>query len=220
MPGGVSMPGGISLPGGVSLPAAAPAAAAPRPVPERARTLSRAEWRAEAAFAVWVERLKGFAAAEDIEARLAIGADAANEMVGELIRTAQRLRLQDAIADELERTAHLEQGDGGVSAAAIVAAERLNAFAATASASLVALDARPDVVAGESRRKPFADRAQVDDPHRLPPAARRADADYLSDWLHMIYQAFVDNAQDVGGSTADPVQNARLGDVLKRLAAA
>lgn len=221
-PGGVTLPGGVSLPGGVTLPggpALAPAAQA-RPAPERMRTIARADWRAEAAFNIWVERLKGFAAADDLEHRLAIGANAASELAGELIQTARRLRLQEYIADELDRAAHLEQGDGGVMTAAILAAERLNAFTATASAAFTPVDKRPDVAVGEARRKPFDELKQIDDPLGLPALPRRADADALTDWLHMIYHAFVENAKDVGGSTADPEQNERLGAILKRLAAA
>lgn len=213
--------GGIVLPGGAAALAAVrppPAKPAVRPEAERIRTLSRAEWRAEVAFGMWVEHLKAFAAAEDLEQRLAMGAEAASELSGELIAGARRLGVERRIADDLERRAYLERGDAGVSSAALIAAETLNAFSTEAAATLIPLDQRPDIPVEAGGRKPFSPRPQTDGVEKLPATPRRADADYLTSWMHMVYRLFEDNAKDTEGGIADPEQNARLGAILNTLA--
>ena len=220
-PAGVVLPGaGIVLPGGGPPPEPAAAPAPATPDRDRVRTLSRPEWRAEVAFGAWIDRVKGFAEMDGIEQRYAISAQAANDLAGELIAGARRLRLRSRIVDALEKRAFLERGDAGIMSAAITATELLNSFAMQAGASLVPPEQRPDIPADDQARKPFAAQPQVDSADALPATPRRADAEYLTSWMHMIYRLFEDNAMDVDGGAANPEQNMRLGAILQSLAAA
>jgi hypothetical protein len=211
-------PAGLVLPGGAR-PAAATSATSAAGV-DRIRTTTRAEWRAEAAFALWVARLRAFAGDEGTPLRLSLSAEGASELAGELVAAARRLDLQGSIVRALEEAAFLERGDQGAIAGATIAAELLNRFAAEAGASLIQLEARPDIAGEGGALKPFAPRPQVDGLERLPADPRRADAAYLTSWLHMIYALFEQNALAGSDGAVDPAQNARLGRLLKTFAAA
>lgn len=141
-------------------------------------------------------------------------------MAGELISAARRLEVREKLTAELDELSHLERGDGEMTCAAVLAAERLNAFTSTSGAVLIPEENRPEVPQGETAKPAFAAPPQTDGPDGLPEAPLRADDLYVSDWLHMIYYLFEENAKDVDGSVADPEQNERLGEILKRLNAA
>lgn len=211
---------GIVLPGG-----GAPVSTAPPPsqVPARAdekRTLTRSQWRAETAFAMWVATVKAFAAAEDIQQRFSLSPDSATELAGELIAGARRCGLESVIERELDSSRYVERNDASVERAALIASEALNGFVVEAGAAFLPVESRPDIATPDGTRKPFAPREVVHGVDGLPETPRRPDADYLTDWMHMIYRMFEDNARDTESGAADPEQNERLGRILQAFAAA
>jgi len=224
--GGIVLPGGprpgpsgIVLPGGA---APAPAPAGRGADADRIRTMTRGEWRAEVAYGLWVSRLRGFASSPEEQARFGIGTKAVSDLASELIDAAKRMSLQRRLADRLDAAVALERGEAGAVSAAILAAEELNGFTALATAGLAPPAARPDIPTGDGVRKPFAPRPQADGLDGLGELPRRADEDYVTSWMHMVYRVFEDNATQSGegGGSVDPAQNARLGAVLKAFAAA
>ncbi|MEM7423847.1 MAG: virulence factor SrfC family protein, partial [Pseudomonadota bacterium] len=221
VPGAVAMPAGVILPG---MPAAAPAAPAPpvaatKPAEDGIRTMTRSAWQAEAAFDLWVETARTLANADDLFARYAITPEAATGMVNELVGAGRRLGLIDRITGDLAARDYLERSDKGAIAAAMVAAEHLNAFSAESGANIVMADERPTVVIAEGEsRKPFAARAQTDGIADMPAAQPAMMVDYLTDWMHMIHWFYEENARDAAGASKNPEENARLGAILTQLA--
>ncbi len=222
LPGRSSPPAGpargsIVLPGSGTVAAPPPVEGRDQPKADAFRSLTRAEWRAEICFVTWADRLKTFSNDDDLQSRFSLSPQAANEMTGELIAAARRLQIETEIGEELEANAFYRRGDAGVAMAATIAAERLNAFVATAGANWLDEADRPDVVLEGGRRKPFAPGPQHEGVEDLAEHPVRADADYLTDWMHMIYRQFEDNAKDTSSGKVDPEQNLILGAILKTL---
>ena len=220
-PGGVVMPGapatGVVLPGGAT-PPPAQATEPAKSNTEHVRNMTRAEWRAEVAFDEWVDGLKTFAAADDLESRFALSANAANELTGELIAAARRLGLEQKIAEQLEQRSYQDRGDASTQSSAAVAGEHLNAFTIDAGAAFIPSGERPDIQMPDgSKRKPFEPRRQADGVENLPEAPRAAMVDYLTDWLHVLHRVFEENAMDTSNGQVDPEQNLKLGSILKSL---
>lgn len=225
---GVVLPGAGTIGAGeVILPGSgAPATLACRPAPDRGarteekRTLTRSQWRAEIAFALWVDTLKTFGAAENVQQRFSLSPAAASELTGELIAGARRVGLEAAIEREVDKNQYVERNDASVERTALIATETLNAFVVEAGAAFVPLEQRPEISTPEGLRKPFPSRDVVHNIDSLSETPRRPDADFLTDWMHMIYRMFEDNARDSADGEVDPEQNGRLGRILETFAAA
>jgi hypothetical protein len=186
----------------------------------RVRAMTVEAFQAETAVETWIDALKAFQDNPQGLARAGFSDVTATHLVGELVHGLRRTGVIARLEADLRAVGFGLTVDRQALPAAIVAAERINAFVARLGADRLPQDARPVVTLPDGTTRPvFAGGEGADTADGLTDMPRPAAAEVWTDWVHALEALFVDNARDGLGAAVDPVQNAALERILAGLAA-
>jgi hypothetical protein len=175
---------------------------------------------ANAAVQAWAGHMKRMSESEPFGRAMGIPTDLLGQMVSEITRAAQRTKIVEQITAQLDRVLFIENNDAVVAKATLIAAKVLNSYVSTLGYDKRALEQRPTAPNLEDGEGPiFADKAVVHDASGIGEKRTHFADNYAVDWSAAFHAALRDNALSVDGSIQDPVQNAKLGEIVDRLVA-
>ena len=214
---GRSRPGG-GEPAVAERPASVKRAPAADPASQIRRTTMEA-FQAERALTVWKDILNEFLKRPEHFGGYKMTAEAADDLVAELIVATRRLGLEARIRTALERWNFSLLSERRALPASTVAASEINAFVARLGMDELDEADRPVVEFEGTSRPVFAEPPVQYAFRSLPDRPRSGAEDRFVDWTFALHRLFEDNARNVDGRTVDTRQNRRLGEILEGLKA-
>lgn len=182
------------------------------------RTMSLEQFQADTAIQCWIDVLKSFR--DDARRRNALGLQegTAGDLVAELIHAARRTGLAPRTASALEAVNFGLSVEKQAQAAAILGAERINAFVSTLGMDALPEAERPRVETGEGTSRPvFAPRTGADTVDTLPTPPLDRAGQVWTDWVFALDAVFAANARDGDSGAVNIEQNLALGRILGAL---
>lgn len=183
---------------------------------DRPRMLTRAQFLADVALRYWVERLYELPASAE---RVAMPAADLQELAGELIAGARRLKLVERLARDIEHWSYLDRSESALAKPALLATGLFNRYVNFVGTADLAVNERPVVALEDGAARPvFAPRAAGDDMRAIGPEPVPFAEDFLTDWVFALDRLVEENATSQEGQLVDVEQNARIGAILTTLA--
>lgn len=176
----------------------------------------------DVAVRMWAGNIQKISEVEAFSRAVGVSMPMLREIGIELSNAAHRKKLNETIAAQLDKRIHVGLNrDQKTDIATIVAAKTLNAFVATLGYDLLPVEARPKAewIDG-SEHAIFAPRSVVHDASGLGEEAAPFAYRYVLDWCTAFQDTARENASTEEGYVRDPVQNARLGDILQAFGSA
>jgi hypothetical protein len=173
---------------------------------------------ADAAVQAWAAHMKQIAESEPFGRAVSIPTAIMGQVVAEISQAAQRQKISDKIASQLDRVLFIENNDAIVAKATLIAAHVLNSFITSLGYDKRPVEERPrapDLSGGEGPI--FAPKPAVHDPSAIGEKRSPFADSYAVNWSAAFHASLRDNALSVDGSVQDPVQNARLGEIIEQL---
>lgn len=174
----------------------------------------------DTAVLTWINHMRSVAQSEPFAETIGIPTSMLKEIVAEISGAAQRTKLSETIADQLERVLHIENADATVQKVTVVSSTIINSFVATLGFQRTPLDKRPQGRNSDGSERPiFQPRTVVHDANGIGEQRSGFAFDYASDWCDALKAIVIDNASSAGGTAIDAKQNERLGQILNQLRA-
>ena len=140
------------------------------------------------------------------------------QVVTEISRAAQRIKLGEQLTSQLDRVLFIENNDAIVAKATLIAAKVLNSFVSTLGYDKRPIEQRPTAPNVEDADGPiFADGPVVHDASGIGEKRAHFADNYAIDWCAAFHASLRDNASSLDGAIQDPIQNAKLGEIVARL---
>ena len=201
-----------------------PAGNGAAPVPEarddRPLALTRPQFLADVALRHWIGQLRAAAEAYDLEHRLKVPAGDFGELAAELMAGIRRMGLGARIARAIADASYIDKGETAVARPALLACRMINGYVSHLGFDGLPLDRRPVVEAGDGASRPvFRPRSIAHDARAIGPEPVPFGEDFVADWVFAFFRLVEDNASSQDGLQVDVEQNARIGAVVKALAA-
>jgi hypothetical protein len=174
---------------------------------------------ANAAVQAWAGHMKRMCESEPFGRAMGIPTDMIGQVVTEISRAAQRTRISEQMTAQLDRVLFIaENNDAIVAKATLIAAKVLNSFVSTLGYDKKPVEQRPSAPNLENAEGPiFAVKPVVHDASGIGEKRTHFADNYAVDWCAAFHASLRDNALSLDGSIQDPVQNAKLGEIVSRL---
>jgi len=183
------------------------------------RTMTLAQFQAETALEIWIDRLKSLRDDRARRGAYGLGDVTSGDLVAELIHAARRTGLSRKTATQLEEINFGLTVEKQAQPASIMGAEAINGFVSTLGMLDIPEDKRPQVEGEDgSARAVFAHRPGADRVDTLPALPRAMAEAYWTDWVFALDAVFAANARDGAGGEVNIDQNLALGRILGALA--
>lgn len=207
-------PAGLQRPGRP----ARPRAAAPELAETDIRTMTLAQFQAETALEIWIDRLKSLRDDRARRSAYGLGDTGSGDLVAELIHAARRTGLSRKTAAQLEEINFGLTVEKQAQPASILGAEAINGFVSTLGMLDIPEGKRPQVEGADGNsRAIFARRPGADRVDTLPAQPRAMAEAYWTDWVFALDAVFEANARDGAGGEINIDQNLALGRILGAL---
>jgi hypothetical protein len=152
--------------------------------------------------------------------RIGIRSETLKEIVAEFGHAARRMKLDERIAEQMrERAAPNENLDSVVRKVGLVTERVINRFVAEMDFDGIPPAAQTAEFGEDLLTPVFIARAVQYDVVELPSERRDFAVDYMIGWGTAFRATVAKNAASLNGAVEDPAQNARLGEILKAVAA-
>lgn len=198
-------------------------ARAPAEVPDdRPQALTRPQFLADVALRHWIGQLRAATETDDLEHRLKVPAADFGELTAELMAGIRRQGLGAKVARAIADASYIDKGETAVARPALLACRMINCYVSYLGFDGVALDQRPTVKSGgeaSDGRPVFRPRAVGHDARAIGAEPVPFGEDFTADWVFAFFRLVEDNASSQDGLQVDVDQNARIGAVIKALAA-
>lgn len=168
----------------------------------------------------WTSMMFEQAESATFSRRVDVSADVLKELVTEFSAASRRIDLAESIAAFIrQNNSPSESIDAIARKVSMVAERRVNRFVAELDfGSLDAAEQRKTY--GDDLRDPaFVSRPMQFDTLDMPVTARDTTTQFMSDWGEAFRATVARNAMSAAAGVDDPGQNARLGEILKAIAA-
>ena len=171
-----------------------------------------------AAVQAWTKSMATAREDELFAGSVGVKSETMSEVIREIEGAATRLKLSHVLARRMEKIIHLERPEQIVAKATILCERSINQFVSTIGYCDVPLEKRPTMPRKDAPPVPiFSPPKEVYDASSLGAQSSQFARQYFIDWCKALQETFRDNARTVDGSMHDPVQNRRLGEILKGL---
>ncbi|MFT7594417.1 MAG: hypothetical protein ACI8R4_001738 [Paracoccaceae bacterium] len=182
------------------------------------RTMTLAQFQADTALEIWIDRLKSLRDDRARRGAYGLGDATSGDLVAELIHAARRTGLSRKTATQLEEINFGLTVEKQAQPASIMGAEAINGFVSTLGMLDIAEADRPQVEGQDgSSRAIFAHRPGADRVDTLPAQPRAMAEAYWTDWVFALDAVFAANALDGAGGEINIDQNLALGRILGAL---
>jgi hypothetical protein len=152
--------------------------------------------------------------------RVGIRSETLKEIVAEFGNAARRVKLDERIAEQMrERATPNENLDAVVRKVGLVTERVINRFVAEMDFDRFPPAAQLEEFGEDLLAPVFTARPVRYNTADLPPDRRDFAADYMIGWGTAFRATVAKNAASLNGAVEDPAQNARLGEILKAIAA-
>jgi hypothetical protein len=173
---------------------------------------------ANAAVQAWTGHMKRMSESEPFGRAMGIPTNLIGQVVTEISRAAQRIKLGEQLTSQLDRVLFIENNDAIVAKATLIAAKVLNSFVSTLGYDKRPIEQRPTAPNVEDADGPiFADGPVVHDASGIGEKRAHFADNYAIDWCAAFHASLRDNASSLDGAIQDPIQNAKLGEIVARL---
>lgn len=187
---------------------------------DRPQALTRPQFLADVALRHWIGQLRAAAEADDLEHRLKVPAGDFGELAAELMAGIRRLGLGARVARAIADASYIDKGETAVARPALLACRMINGYVSHLGFDGLPLEQRPVVEAGDGTSRPvFRPRGIAHDARAIGPEPVPFGEDFVADWVFAFFRLVEDNASSQDGLQVDVEQNARIGAVVKALAA-
>ena len=175
---------------------------------------SSPEALARSAMRIWLEHLYRRANDQLFSRDVLLDGTAVREIVGEIAKAADRHGILGVLVRDIQNLKFVDRLDERLAKATVAVEHRLNQFVADLGFGLKPASERPAVDWGERKVPIFETRRvhwDISGIGREPQPFRER---YVADWLHALYQLFIDNAKSEAGLDRNSEQNETLGKIL------
>jgi hypothetical protein len=187
---------------------------------DRPQALTRPQFLADVALRHWIGQLRAAAGADDLEHRLKMPAADFGELAAELMAGMRRLGLGASVARAIADASYIDKGETAVARPALLACRLINGYVGHLGFDGVPLDERPVVETGDGESRPvFRPREAAHDARAIGPEPVPFGEDFVADWVFAFFRLVEENASSQDGLRVDVEQNARIGAVVRMLAA-
>jgi hypothetical protein len=187
---------------------------------DRPQALTRPQFLADVALRHWIGQLRAAAEADDLEHRLKVPAIDFGELTAELMAGIRRLGLGARVARAIADASYIDKGETAVARPALLACRMINGYVSYLGFDGLPPDQRPKVETGEGESRPvFRPRPIAHDARAIGAEPVPFGEDFVADWVFAFFRLVEENASSQDGLKVDIEQNARIGAVVKALAA-
>ena len=152
--------------------------------------------------------------------RIGVGGDVLKELVVEFTSASRRADLAERIASFIrQNNSPNEQIDAIARKISLVAERRINRFVAQLDFDSLDASEQRRIFGDDLREQAFVPRKIEFDTLDMPRKARDFTSEFMSDWGEAFRATVARNAMSATAGVDDPGQNAKLGEILKAIAA-
>jgi len=152
--------------------------------------------------------------------RIGVGSDVLKELVVEFTAASRRADLAERIASFIrQNNSPNEQIDAIARKISLVAERRINRFVAQLDFDSLDASEQRRIFGDDLREQAFVPRKIEFDTLDMPRKARDFTSEFMSDWGEAFRATVARNAMSATAGVDDPGQNAKLGEILKAIAA-
>ena len=152
--------------------------------------------------------------------RIGVGSDVLKELVVEFTAASRRADLAERIASFIrQNNSPNEQIDAIARKISLVAERRINRFVSQLDFDFLDASEQRRIFGDDLREQAFVPRKIEFDTLDMPRKARDFTSEFMSDWGEAFRTTVARNAMSATAGVDDPGQNAKLGEILKAIAA-
>lgn len=173
---------------------------------------------AKAAVQAWTNHMKLMAESEPFGRAVGLPTTIMGQVVAEIVQAAQHQKVVEKITSQLDRVLFIENNDAIVAKATLIAAHVLNNFVTTLGYDKKPEEERPKAPDFKGGEEPvFTPGPPVHDASGIGEKRAPFADKFAVNWSVAFHTALRENALSMDGLVQDPVQNARLGDIIQQL---
>jgi hypothetical protein len=131
----------------------------------------------------------------------------------------RRMGLGAEVARAIADASYIDKGETAVARPALLACRMINGYVSYLGFDGLPVDQRPVVESGDGDRPVFRPRPIAHDARAIGAAPVPFGEDFIADWVFAFFRLVEENASSQDGLQVDVEQNARIGAVVKALAA-
>jgi hypothetical protein len=183
------------------------------------QTMTSEAFQANTAIDIWIEHMMQLRANPERLAAFHFTADAAADLMRELVHGFQRTAVAEDMKSLLKSIDYGMTVDKQAPPASIVCAETINSFVFDLGAGKLPASERPVIKLSDgTSRVAFQERDGSDTAFDLPEVQRAVTEDYWTDWVYMLEALLIGNAKDGETGAINTEQNIAMGRIVDALA--
>jgi hypothetical protein len=183
------------------------------------QTMTSEAFQANTAIDIWIEHMMQLRANPERLAAFHFTADAAADLMRELVHGFQRTAVAEDMKSLLKSIDYGMTVDKQAPPASIVCAETINSFVFDLGAGKLPASERPVIKLSDgTSRVAFEERDGSDTAFDLPEVQRAVTEDYWTDWVYMLEALLIGNAKDGETGAINTEQNIAMGRIVDALA--